>query len=60
MSEKPQNKKKYYILNIILKHMPLTFGTTENIYFTDPSCILIGSGCFLAEPTCERYEVLDL
>ena len=30
------------------------------LYFTDPSCISIGNGCFLAEPLCERYEVLDL
>ena len=26
-----------------------------SFFETDPSCILIGNGCFLAEPTCKRF-----
>lgn len=30
------------------------------LYITDPSCILIGNGCFLAETNCTRYEVYNV
>lgn len=26
-----------------------------NLCFTDPACIYIGDGCFLAEQSCKRY-----
>ena len=30
------------------------------IHFTDPNCVSIGNGCFLADPLCDRYINLYL
>lgn len=27
------------------------------MFLTDPQCTSIGNGCFLAEPSCQRYLI---
>lgn len=41
------------------KHSSLIYDilkTKEMSIFTDPSCVMIGNGCFRAEQFCTRYE----
>ena len=48
-------RKKVLANHCFLADVNRTTGTSY--IFSDPNCVLIGNGCFLADPFCERYSI---
>lgn len=55
----PTHSEKNYKKNTANVHI-LVELQIHLIHLTDPNCVSIGNGCFLADPLCERYINLYL